>query len=101
MGLLLDLLAAPIMLPAKGLAFVFEKIREQAENELLDDGKIRMQLLELQTLLDLGEITEEEFYRVEEELLDQLDAILAYKQGLEDEEQDEEGEQEGVEGEDD
>ena len=101
MGLLLDLLAAPIMLPAKGLVFVVEKIREQAENELLDDGKIRMQLLELQALLDLGEITEEEFYQVEEELLDRLDAILAYRQGIEDEEQDEDGEQEAVEGEDD
>ena len=97
MGLLLDLLAAPIMLPAKGLVFVFEKIREQAENELLDDGKIRMQLLELQALLDLGEITEEEFYQVEEELLDRLDAILAYKQGIEDE--DEEQDEDGDEGE--
>jgi hypothetical protein len=86
MGLLIDLLTAPIMLPAKGLIFVFDKIREQAENEVLDDGKIRMQLLELQALLDLGEITEEEFYKAEEELLDRLDAILAFKQGIEDEE---------------
>jgi hypothetical protein len=37
--------------------------------------------LELQTLLDSGEISEEEFYQVEEELLDRLDAIIAYKEG--------------------
>jgi hypothetical protein len=76
----LDILAAPVMLPAKGLLFIFDKIREQAENELLDEGKIRQQLLELQMLLDVGEITEEEFYQTEEELLDRLDAIIAYKE---------------------
>jgi hypothetical protein len=80
MGLLLDILAAPVMLPAKGLLFIFDKIREQADNELLDEGKIRQQLLELQMLLDVGEITEEEFYQGEEELLDRLDAIIAYKE---------------------
>jgi hypothetical protein len=86
-GLLLDILAAPVMLPAKGLLFIFEKIKEQAENELLDEGKIRQQLLELQMLLDLGEITEEEFYQAEEELLDRLDAIIAHKQGLDEEDE--------------
>ena len=99
MGLLLDLLTAPIMLPAKGLIFVFDKIREQAENEVLDDGRIRLQLLELQALLDLGEITEEDFYKAEEELLDRLDAILAYKQGIQDEE-DSDDEEANADGED-
>lgn len=98
MGLLIDLLTAPIMLPAKGLIFVFDKIREQAENEVLDDGKIRMQLLELQALLDLGEITEEEFYKAEEELLDRLDAILAFKQGIEDGDSDDEESTEDADG---
>jgi len=93
MGLLLDVLAAPIMLPAKGLLFVFDKIREQAESEQLDEGKVRQQLLELQMLLDIGEITEEDFYAAEEELLNQLDAIIAYKLGLDDEEGDEEADE--------
>jgi hypothetical protein len=80
MGLLLQLLGAPIILPAKGLMFVLDKIREQAENEVLDEGKVHQQLLELQMLLDLGQISEEEFYQVEEELLERLDAIMAYKE---------------------
>lgn len=80
MGLLLKILAAPVMAPAKSLVFIFEKINEQVNNELLDDGKIRQQLLELQMMLDNGEISEEEFYEVEEELLDRMDAILFYKE---------------------
>lgn len=94
MGLLFDILAAPIMLPTRGLTFIFNKITEQVNNELLDDGKVRMQLLELQALLDTGQITEEEFYAAEEELLDRLDAILAFKEGerLAAEEEDEDDE---------
>lgn len=82
MGLLLDILAAPVMLPAKGLVFIFDKIREQSEAEVWDEGKVHQQLLQLQMLLDVGEISEESFYAAEEELLDRLDAIIAHKQGL-------------------
>ena len=80
MGSLFDILAAPIMLPTKGLLFIFDKITEQVNNELLDDSNIRLQLLELQGLLDSGQITEDQFYEMEEELLDNLDAILAFKE---------------------
>ena len=86
MGLLWKILSAPIMLPTKGLLFVFDKIREQAETELWDEGKVRQQLLQLQMMLDVGEISEADFYTAEEELLDRLDAIIAHKQGLDDEE---------------
>ena len=93
MGLLWNILSAPIVLPAKGLMFVFEKIREQAETEQWDDGKVHQQLLEIQMLLDLGEITEADFYVAEEELLDRLDAIIAHKQGLDDEDEEEDEEE--------
>lgn len=80
MGLLFDVLGAPVSLPVRGFMFIFDKIVEQVNNELLDDGKVRMQLLELQGLLDSGQITEDEFFEAEEELLDRLDAILAFKE---------------------
>lgn len=100
MGLLWDILSAPIMLPTKGLLFVFDKIREQAETELCDEGKVHQQLLQLQMMLDVGDISETDFYAAEEELLDRLDAIIAHKQGLDDEVEDEdeaEGEEEDEE----
>ena len=94
MGLIFDVLAAPVALPARGLMFIFNKIVEQVNNEMLDDSKVRMQLLELQALLDNGQIGEEEFYEAEEELLDRLDAILEFKEnqqrrGADDDEDDE------------
>jgi hypothetical protein len=92
MGLLLDILAAPIMLPVKGLVFVFDKIRDQAEADLWDEGKVHQQLLQLQMLLDVGEISEEDFYAAEAELLDRLDAIIAHKQGLDEADEDEDAE---------
>ncbi|PKO21421.1 MAG: gas vesicle protein [Chloroflexi bacterium HGW-Chloroflexi-1] len=90
MGLLWKILSAPIMLPTKGLLFIFDKIREQAETELWDEGKVHQQLLQLQMMLDLGEISEADFYAAEDELLDRMDAIIAHKQGLDDEESDQE-----------
>jgi hypothetical protein len=96
MGLLWDILSAPIVLPAKGLLFIFDKIREQAETELWDEGKVHQQLLQLQMMLDVGEISEADFYAAEEELLNRLDAIIAHKQGLDDEA---EGEAEATNGE--
>ena len=102
MGMVFDLLAAPVALPARGLMFIFNKIVEQVNNEMLDEGKIRMQLLELQTLLDSGQISEEEFYEVEEQLLDNLDAIIAFKEGQlraddeEDEDEEVEEDEDGV-----
>jgi hypothetical protein len=80
MGLLFNLLGAPVALPARGLMFIFDKIAEQVNNELLDEGKVRLQLLELQTMLDSGHLSEAEFYAAEESLLDRLDAILAFKE---------------------
>lgn len=82
MGLLWNILSAPIMLPTKGMLFVFDKIREQAETELWDEGKVHQQLLQLQMMLDVGDISEADFYAAEEELLDRMDAIIAHKQGL-------------------
>lgn len=82
MGLLWKILSAPIMLPTKGMLFVFDKIREQAETELWDEGKVHQQLLQLQMMLDIGDISEADFYAAEEELLDRMDAIIAHKQGL-------------------
>jgi hypothetical protein len=96
MGLLWSILSAPIMLPTKGLLFVFDKIKEQAETELWDEGKVHQQLLQLQMMLDVGEISEADFYAAEEELLDRMDEIIAHKQGLDLEDEDEaEAENEG------
>lgn len=62
--------------PARGLGFVFRSIHEAVENEA-DDRRdsIRRQLLELYAQVEAGDLDEESFEELEEELLDQLDAL--------------------------
>ena len=69
MFLLDDLL---IGLPAKGLLSIFEKIYEMAQTELTDESKIKEELLRSQTLYEIDEITEEEYQKIEAELLERL-----------------------------
>jgi hypothetical protein len=61
-----------IGLPAKGLLSIFEKIYEMAQAELTDESKIKEELLRSQTLYEIDEITEEEYQKIEAELLERL-----------------------------
>jgi len=73
--LLDDILLAPL----KGIIWVAEKIQESAEKELLDEEQVKRDLTELYMRLETGQITEEEFTTQEEELVERLEAIEAYK----------------------
>jgi len=76
MGLLKNLLLAPVMLPASGLKFVLAEIRDTADRELNDPQVIRREMLELQQRLDAGLITESAYDSAEAELLARLNAII-------------------------
>ena len=56
-------------LPLKAVIKVGEKIKEEADRELYDLEFIQQQLVQLQMLLEMDEITEEEYEAKEEELL--------------------------------
>jgi hypothetical protein len=58
-----------------GIKFVLGKIAAAVESELNDDTHLREELLAAQMQLELGEITEAEFARVERELLDAIRVI--------------------------
>lgn len=73
------LLAEAALAPIKGLAWIAEKLKEEADKELLDEGKVQGQLLKLELMLDMGEISEEEFEETEKLLLERLNAIWEYK----------------------
>ena len=79
MGLLINLLAFPLLGPVKGVTWIAKKISEQAENEIYDPDKVHGKLIELELRLDLGEITEEEYLQAEEILLDRLRIIREYQ----------------------
>jgi Gas vesicle protein G len=61
-----------IGLPAKGLISLIEKIHDMAQAEFTDEGKIKEELLRAQTLYEIDEITEEEYQKIEAELLERL-----------------------------
>src|SRR5215212_6205542 len=82
MGLLSGLLLLPITGPVHGLRFVLEQIQAQADAELLDEGRVEAELMTLSLRHDLGEISDAEYESQETALLEQLNAIRAYKEGL-------------------
>ena len=76
---LFDLLTLPVTGPLKGFLWIAEKISDQVDNELYNEEKIRGQLMELELRLDLDEISEEDYLRAEEELLDRLRIAREHK----------------------
>lgn len=79
MGFVFDLLTAPVLGPIRGVHWLVEKIVEAAEGELLDEERVRGELLELQMRLDMGELTEGEYDRQEKLLVERLNAIREAK----------------------
>src|ERR1700761_7369986 len=66
-----DLLLSPIA----GFKFILRTLARAAEEQYTDDAPIKERLLELQTLLEDGSITEEEYVEQEREVLAQLREI--------------------------
>ncbi|KUO12882.1 gas vesicle protein GvpG [Streptomyces sp. DSM 15324] len=72
MGLISELLLLPFA-PVRGSGWVIGQVVREAERIYYDPGAVRAELARLEELLEAGEITEEEFDRLEDELLDRLE----------------------------
>jgi hypothetical protein len=82
MGLLSNLLLLPITGPVHGVHFILEQIKAQADAELMDEGRVEAELMNLSLRYDLGEISDAEYAEQEAALFDELNAIRAYKEEL-------------------
>ncbi len=82
MGMLMNLLCFPVTLPAKGLVFVLETIKDRVDAEELDEGLVEDQLTTLSLLHDLGEVEDGDYIAQEEALMERMNAIRAYKESL-------------------
>ena len=71
MGLITGLLTLPLA-PVRGVAWVAEKVAEEAEQELYDEGRILRELGELESAHDDGLIDQETFEHGVDELLVRL-----------------------------
>lgn len=71
MGLITGLLTLPLA-PVRGTAWLAERIQEQAEGELYDEGAIQQQLMQLEDQHAAGEIDDEELAAAEDALIERL-----------------------------
>jgi hypothetical protein len=78
MFLIDDLLFAPI----SGFKFVLRTLEKVAQEQYTDDAPLKERLLELQLLLDNGEISESEYTEQETALLRELREIANRKREL-------------------
>lgn len=84
LGILFDLLTFPVSYPLKGLKFIAGQIQKQVDEEAFSPEKVEHELLELQMLHEIGDISDEEFSKKETELLDRLDELMLAKGVLQD-----------------
>jgi len=63
------------------LRFVLDKVVAAAEAEMQDDSVLREQLLEAQMRLELGEISDDEFAEIEQDVLTRLREMKGSQQG--------------------
>ena len=73
-----DLLLSPIT----GFKFILRTLQRIAEEQYTDDAPVKERLLELQVLLDSGEISEKEYVQREGEILQELREIEKRKREL-------------------
>ena len=71
MGLLRSLVLLPLA-PVEGVAWVADRLAAEAERQLNDEGALRAQLVELAAAHDRGEIDDEQYDVIEEQLLRQM-----------------------------
>ena len=71
MGLITGLLTLPLA-PVRGVAWVTEKVAEQAELELYDENRIMRELSELESAHDEGRLSDEQFEADVDLLLERL-----------------------------
>lgn len=64
-----------------GVKFVLTRLAEAVEAEMYDETALREELLAAQMKLELGEIDEEEFAQVEEQVLAGMREIRARREG--------------------
>ena len=82
MFLLDDILLLPLRLPVAGFNWVMKQIQTMANEELLNDQPWKERLIELQMMLEVGELTEEEYTEQEAMVFRALREIRARREQI-------------------
>jgi hypothetical protein len=79
MGLLSGLVLLPLA-PLRGTIWIAERLAEYAEEQLDDERAVRRLLIDAEAALERGDLSEAEFDRIEDELLDRVEVVQAGKE---------------------
>lgn len=82
MGLLGNLLLAPIVGPLRGARYIIDRIQEQVEAELPSEASVRSKLFDLTMRYDRGAIGPEEYTTSQTALLNELNDVRALRRSL-------------------
>lgn len=82
MGILTDVLLFPLTGPVKGIRWTLGKVQRVVEEELTDDSAVKQELMELQMLLELGDIDDSEYVAREAELMRRLREVREWRERL-------------------
>ena len=82
MLLLDDILLAPITLPVAGFNWILKQIQTMADEQLLDDQPWKERLIELQMMLEVGDITEADYTEEEKKVFTALRDIRARREEI-------------------
>jgi hypothetical protein len=82
MFLLDDLLLLPITGPVAGFRWIMKQIQTMADEELMNDQPWKERLIELQMMLEVGEISEADYAREEAQVFAALRDIRARKEEI-------------------
>ena len=82
MGLISGLLLLPITGPVRGFRLFLERLRDEAEAVLHDEGRAFAELIDLSMRHDAGQLSDAEFSAQEAELLERLNSIREYRDDL-------------------
>jgi len=64
-----------LLLPVKGFVGLFKRIHEMAEQEISNETYLLERLMALRLQFELGEMGEEEYMKVEKDLLERLNTV--------------------------
>jgi hypothetical protein len=82
MGLLSKVLFFPITGPVAGIRWSLGQVQRVVEEQLVDDTPIKQDLMELQMLLELGDIDDVEYTRREAALMQRLREVREWRERL-------------------
>jgi Gas vesicle protein G len=82
MGLISKILFFPVLGPVAGIRWSLGKVQRVVEEELVDDTPVKQELMELQMLVELGDIDDEEYGRREAALMQRLREVREWRERL-------------------